>query len=277
MASPEGRSRRGDRTTGGQSSFIRGAPTRVAPSTSLSRRDDDVSEARSDVSSARTAREPMRREAWSANGVNDEDLDEWDYAERGPLAKLKTRQMTEVAREKATMGVYVDDAELGAYSDAVPAHLKKLAADPDFIGPESYPRRQRDWVGYYVAFGCVSRLRDERRRHLERKARACSARRSAAAVCAARTRGSRRPFLWHLHAGERDHGLGAELSVCVKACPTARLGMRRRRRGECFRRRRVRRDQRDRRRLQRLRARVDGASRARPRCPQAAPACTCTR
>ena len=224
MASPEGRSRRGDRTTGGQSSFIRGAPTRVAPSTSLSRRDDDVSEARSDVSSARTAREPMRREAWSANGVNDEDLDEWDYAERGPLAKLKTRQMTEVAREKATMGVYVDDAELGAYSDAVPAHLKKLTADPDFIGPESYPRRQRDWVGYYVAFVMcfasfvigVAAISNGKPEYLFRLVESASGR-----LCGADAGVTNEPFLWHPHAGERDHGLGAELSVCVKACPTA--------------------------------------------------------
>ena len=30
-----------------------------------------------------------------------------------------------------------------------------------------------------------------------------------------------KPFLWHPHAGDRDHGAGAELSVCVKECPTA--------------------------------------------------------
>jgi len=225
MASPEGRSRRGDRTTGGQSSFIRGAPTRVAPSTSLSRRDDDASDsARSDVSSAPTAREPMRREAWSANGVNDEDLDEWDYAERGPLAKLKTRQMTEVAREKATMGVYVDDAELGAYSDATPAHLKKLTADPDFVGPESYPRRQRDWVGYYVAFVLcfasfvigVAAMSNGEPEYLFRLVESAKGR-----LCGADAGVMNRPFLWHPHAGERDHGAGGELSVCVEACPTA--------------------------------------------------------
>ena len=218
MASPEGRSRRGDRTSGGQSSFIRGAQTRVAPSTR-----DDASETRSEMSSAPTAREPMRREAWSS-AQNDEDLDEWDYAERGPLAKLKTRQMTEVAREKATMGVYVDEAELGAYSDAAPAHLKKLTADPDFVGPESYPRRQRDWVGYYVAFVLcfasfvigVAAVSNGKPEYLFRLVESAGGR-----LCGADAGVMNRPFLWHPHAGERDHGVGGELSVCVEACPTA--------------------------------------------------------
>ena len=218
MASPEGRSRRGDRTSGGQSSFIRGAQTRVAPST----RDDGSSETRSEMSSAPTAREPMRREAWSSK--NDEDLDEWDYAERGPLAKLKTRMMTEVAREKATMGVYVDDAELGNFSDATPMHLKKLAADPDFVGPESYPRRQRDWVGYYVAFvACfasfvigVSAISNGQPEYLFRLVESSTGR-----LCGKDSGVIGKPFLWHPHAGDRDHGAGAELSVCVEACPTA--------------------------------------------------------
>lgn len=218
MASPEGRSRRGDRTSGGQSSFIRGAQTRVAPST----RDDGSSETRSEMSSAPTAREPMRREAWSSK--NDEDLDEWDYAERGPLAKLKTRMMTEVAREKATMGVYVDDAELGNFSDATPMHLKKLTADPDFVGPESYPRRQRDWVGYYVAFvACfasfvigVSAISDGKPEYLFRLVESSTGR-----LCGKDSGVIGKPFLWHPHAGDRDHGAGAELSVCVEACPTA--------------------------------------------------------
>ena len=223
MASPEGRSRRGDRTSGGQSSFIRVAQTRVAPSTSLSRRDDAASDARSEVSSAPSKREPMRREAWSANDANG-DLDEWDYAERGPLAKLKTRQLTEVAREKATMGVYVDDAELGNFSDATPMHLKKLTADPDFVGPESYPRRQRDWVGYYVAFvACfasfvigVSAISNGKLEYLFHLVESSTGR-----LCGVDDGVASKPFLWHPHAGERDHGGGAELSVCVTACPTA--------------------------------------------------------
>ena len=223
MASPEGRSRRGDRTSGGQSSFIRVAQTRVAPSTSLSRRDDAASDARSEMSSAPSKREPMRREAWSANDANG-DLDEWDYAERGPLAKLKTRQLTEVAREKATMGVYVDDAELGNFSDATPMHLKKLTADPDFVGPESYPRRQRDWVGYYVAFvACfasfvigVSAISNGKLEYLFHLVESSTGR-----LCGVDDGVASKPFLWHPHAGERDHGGGAELSVCVTACPTA--------------------------------------------------------
>jgi hypothetical protein len=164
----------------------------------------------------------MRREAWSAQ--NDEDLDEWDYAERGPLAKLKTRMLTEVAREKATMGVYVDDAELGNFSDATPAHLKKLTADPDFVGPESYPRRQRDWVGYYVAFvACfasfvigVSAISNGEPQYLFRLVESSTGR-----LCGKDSGVDNKPFLWHPHAGDRDHGAGAELSVCVKECPTA--------------------------------------------------------
>jgi hypothetical protein len=175
------------------------------------------------MSSAPTAREPMRREAWSS-AQNDEDLDEWDYAERGPLAKLKTRMLTEVAREKATMGVYVDDAELGNFSDATPAHLKKLTADPDFVGPESYPRRQRDWVGYYVAFvACfasfvigVSAISNGEPQYLFRLVESSTGR-----LCGKDSGVDNKPFLWHPHAGDRDHGAGAELSVCVKECPTA--------------------------------------------------------
>ena len=106
------------------------------------------------VSPATTA---APREAWSAraNPGGDqgggEPLDEWDFAERGPLAKLKRKQLTEVAREKAKMGIYVDESELGGFKDPRPPHLKPLPNDSDFVGPDSYPRRQRDWIGYYVA------------------------------------------------------------------------------------------------------------------------------
>ena len=121
---------------------------------SLSRRDDDVSEeARSDVSSARTAREPMRREAWSANGVNDEDLDEWDYAEKArPSREAQTRPDDEFAREKPPWACTWMTPSWARVLGCRAGALEGSTADPDFSGPESYPRRQRDWVGYYVAF-----------------------------------------------------------------------------------------------------------------------------
>ena len=118
------------------------------------------------------------------------------------------------------MGVYVDDAELGAYSDAVPAHLKKLTADPDFIGPESYPRRQRDWVGYYVAFvmcfasfviGVAPPSRTESPSTCSASSEACP---RASSVCGADAGVTNEPFLWHPHAGEPRPRLGCGL-VCV--------------------------------------------------------------
>jgi hypothetical protein len=119
MASPglpsRGNNRNGGSIPGGGgSSFIRASASRVTPSTSsyLSGDDDD--------DDAQTLpREPMRRMNWTPPGDTSSSenrgenrtrtpapLDEWDYAERGPLARLKTRQLTEVAREKAGMGVY---------------------------------------------------------------------------------------------------------------------------------------------------------------------------
>ena len=142
-------------SSSGAPSFIQGAPTRVAPTTATAdAREQRTPSARGATVSPATTAAP--REAWSARAnpggdQGGEPLDEWDFAERGPLAKLKRKQLTEVAREKLKMGIYVDESELGGFKDPRPPHLKPLPNDSDFVGPDSYPRRQRDWIGYYVA------------------------------------------------------------------------------------------------------------------------------
>ena len=78
-----------------------------------------------------------------------ESPDEWEFAERGPLAKLRAKNQGETAKERAALGFYVDEAEYGDeydFSD-VAMWKKAIGNDPDFIGPESYPRRMRDSHG----------------------------------------------------------------------------------------------------------------------------------
>ena len=233
MASPDRGLRRGGSNgqSGGGSTFIRGV-SRVAPSSRDGNDDSDDDDDDDDgysLSSQNTKREPMRRQAWTAeNGKKPKtaaEVDDWDFAERGPLAKLKTRQLTEIAQEKATMGVYVDDAELGLFKDATAAHLKRLQSDSDFIGPESYPRRQRDWVGYYLAFVMcfasfiigTNAISNGKPGYLFSLVESTTGR-----LCGFDSGVTNKPYLWHPHAGEKEHGSGAELSVCVAKCPHAR-------------------------------------------------------
>ena len=91
--------------------------------------------------------------AWEDDS-SDESPDEWEFAERGPLAKLRLKNQGETAKERAALGFYVDEAEYGDeydFSD-VAMWKKPIGNDPDFIGPESYPRRMRDSHGYYIWF-----------------------------------------------------------------------------------------------------------------------------
>ena len=86
--------------------------------------------------------------AWEEDS-SDESPDEWEFAERGPLAKLRAKNQGETAKERAALGFYVDEAEYGDeydFSD-VAMWKKAIGNDPDFIGPESYPRRMRDSHG----------------------------------------------------------------------------------------------------------------------------------
>jgi len=230
MASPEREPRAPRRgATGSGSSFMRGAATRVAPSTSSRRHGDGDSDfsdfsdgdARSAISSVLSSREPTRRQAWTpADGSGPREvLDEWDYAERGPVAKLQARREMEVAREKAALGVYVDDA-----SDGVPSHLRPLSADPDFTGPESYPRRSRDWMGYHFVFGAcfaslvlgVAGVGFGNPAYLFRPVESNSGR-----LCGSDPEVKHAPFAYHPYAGNLEFGRGAERSQCVEACPTA--------------------------------------------------------
>ena len=213
---------RGQTRRSGSASLIQGAPTRVAP-TRVPSLDDDArsfdsldSPPRSD----RGLRTPMPRQAWTAT---DEPLDEWDFAERGPLAKLKQKQLTEVARERERMGLHVDDAEAGSHRNDIPPHLRKLPHDSDFIGPESFPRRQRDWIGYYIFFvlcfasfvigtngvteaepAYLWRLTDYRGR-----------------LCGVDEGVVGKAYLWHPHADQRDVDDGGGVGVCVRRCPLA--------------------------------------------------------
>jgi hypothetical protein len=119
----------------------------------------------------------------------------------------------------------VDDAELGAFADDTPGHLKKLTSDPDFFGPESYPRRQRDWVGYYVAFVFIfasfvigtNAISSGNPGYLFGLVES-----STGKLCGFEAGVTEKPYLWHPHAGEKGIGGGGELSVCVTECPLAR-------------------------------------------------------
>ena len=96
---------------------------------------------------------PKKKVAWEDDS-SDESPDEWEFAERGPLAKLRLKNQGETAKERAALGFYVDEAEYGDeydFSD-VTMWKKPIGNDPDFIGPESYPRRMRDSYGYYIWF-----------------------------------------------------------------------------------------------------------------------------
>ena len=91
---------------------------------------------------------PKKKVAWEEDS-SDESPDEWEFAERGPLAKLRAKNQGETAKERAALGFYVDEAEYGDeydFSD-VAMWKKAIGNDPDFIGPESYPRRMRDSHG----------------------------------------------------------------------------------------------------------------------------------
>ena len=94
--------------------------------------------------------------AWEEDS-SDESPDEWEFAERGPLAKLRAKNQGETAKERAALGFYVDEAEYGDeydFSD-VAMWKKAIGNDPDFIGPESYPRRMRDSHGTSILFPCT--------------------------------------------------------------------------------------------------------------------------
>ena len=215
-ASDHGQTRRS-----GSASFIQGAPTRVAP-TRVSSLDDARSfdSLDSPPRSDRSLRTPMPRQAWNAT---DEPLDEWDFAERGPLAKLKQKQLTEVARERERMGLHVDDAEAGSHRNDLPPHLRKLPHDSDFIGPESFPRRQRDWIGYYIFFalcfasfvigtnGVTEAEPAQLWRLADYRGRLCGVDEGVAG----------KPYLWHPHADHRGVDEGGDVGVCVRRCPLA--------------------------------------------------------
>ena len=170
--------------------------------------------------SDRSLRTPMPRQAWNAT---DEPLDEWDFAERGPLAKLKQKQLTEVARERERMGLHVDDAEAGSHRNDLPPHLRKLPHDSDFIGPESFPRRQRDWIGYYIFFalcfasfvigtnGVTEAEPAQLWRLADYRGRLCGVDEGVAG----------KPYLWHPHADHRGVDEGGDVGVCVRRCPLA--------------------------------------------------------
>ena len=96
---------------------------------------------------------PKKKVAWEEDS-SDESPDEWEFAERGPLAKLRAKNQGETAKERAALGFYVDEAEYGDeydFSD-VAMWKKAIGNDPDFIGPESYPRRMRDSHGTCILF-----------------------------------------------------------------------------------------------------------------------------
>ena len=99
---------------------------------------------------------PKKKVAWEEDS-SDESPDEWEFAERGPLAKLRVKNQGETAKERAALGFYVDEAEYGDeydFSD-VAMWKKAIGNDPDFIGPESYPRRMRDSHGTSILFPCT--------------------------------------------------------------------------------------------------------------------------
>ena len=217
---------RGQTRRSGSASFIQGAPTRVAP-TRVSRLDDARSFDSLDSPRAPTA--ASARPCPARRGTRRTSPWTRDFAERGPLAKLKQKQLTEVARERERMGLHVDDAEAGLHRNDLPPHLRKLPHDSDFIGPESFPRRQRDWIGYYIFFalcfasfvigtnGVTEAEPAQLWRLADYRGRLCGVDEGVAG----------KPYLWHPHADHRGVDEGGDVGVCVRRCPPrAPVGLR---------------------------------------------------
>ena len=104
-----------------------------------------------------------------------------------------------------------------------PPHLRKLPHDSDFIGPESFPRRQRDWIGYYIFFalcfasfvigtnGVTEAEPAQLWRLADYRGRLCGVDEGVAG----------KPYLWHPHADHRGVDEGGDVGVCVRRCPLA--------------------------------------------------------
>ena len=102
-------------------------------------------------------------------------------------------------------------------------HLRKLPHDSDFIGPESFPRRQRDWIGYYIFFalcfasfvigtnGVTEAEPAQLWRLADYRGRLCGVDEGVAG----------KPYLWHPHADHRGVDEGGDVGVCVRRCPLA--------------------------------------------------------
>ena len=166
--------------------------------------------------------------AWEDDS-SDESPDEWEFAERGPLAKLRLKNQGETAKERAALGFYVDEAEYGDeydFSD-VAMWKKPIGNDPDFIGPESYPRRMRDSYGYYIWFvmffasmvigwNGIANGKPEHLWHL---------RDHAGNLCGLGAM-KQRPHLWHpfAHDDPSSTKMHPGVGVCVDECPRAGTG-----------------------------------------------------
>jgi hypothetical protein len=190
---------------------------------------------------------PKKKVAWEEDS-SDESPDEWEFAERGPLAKLRAKNQGETAKERAALGFYVDEAEYGDeydFSD-VAMWKKAIGNDPDFIGPESYPRRMRDshgtcifilvhvrairlkscsfYTGYYIWFvmffasmvvgwNGIGNGDPEHLWHL---------RDHNGALCGLGSM-TKRPHLWHpfAHDDPTSTEMHPSVGVCVDECPDA--------------------------------------------------------
>ena len=168
---------------------------------------------------------PKKKVAWEDDS-SDESPDEWEFAERGPLAKLRLKNQGETAKERAALGFYVDEAEYGDeydFSD-VAMWKKPIGNDPDFIGPESYPRRMRDSHGYYIWFvmffasmvvgwNGIGNGKPEHLWHL---------RDHAGNLCGLGEM-KQQPHLWHpfAHDDPSSTEMHPGVGVCVDECPHA--------------------------------------------------------
>ena len=168
---------------------------------------------------------PKKKVAWEDDS-SDESPDEWEFAERGPLAKLRLKNQGETAKERAALGFYVDEAEYGDeydFSD-VTMWKKPIGNDPDFSGPESYPRRMRDSYGYYIWFlmffasmvigwNVIGNGEPEHMWHL---------RDNAGNLCGLGAM-KQRPHLGHpfAHADPSSTKMHPGVGVCVDECPRA--------------------------------------------------------
>ena len=171
---------------------------------------------------------PKKKVAWEDDS-SDESPDEWEFAERGPLAKLRLKNQGETAKERAALGFYVDEAEYGDeydFSD-VAMWKKPIGNDPDFIGPESYPRRMRDSHGYYIWFvmffasmvvgwNGIGNGKPEHLWHL---------RDHAGNLCGLGAM-KKQPHLWHpfAHDDPSSTEMHPGVGVCVDRCPHAGTG-----------------------------------------------------